>query len=48
MFTNGICKAIDGGVIVYKDANHITGVGAATVLRKLLPDLLPLLQPAKE
>lgn len=48
MFTNGVCKAIDDGVIMYKDANHITGAGAEAVLRKLLPELLPLLQPTKE
>ncbi len=48
MFNNGVCKAIDDGVIQYKDANHITCEGAASVLRKLLPDLLPLLKPEKE
>ena len=48
MFTNGICKAIDDGVIQYKDANHLTCEGAASVLKKLFPDLLPLLHPSKK
>lgn len=44
MFSGGFCYAIDNGVIVYKDGNHITGVGSCSVLERLMPQMLPVLQ----
>ena len=44
MFADGVCRAIDNGVIFYKDGNHITGVGSSGVLERLMPQMLPLLQ----
>lgn len=43
MFENGSIKAIDKGVILYKDGNHVTGVGSAKILDSQMPALLPLL-----
>lgn len=40
MFKDGVCKAVDNGLILYKDSNHITGVGSSIVLEKLMPALI--------
>lgn len=44
MFSDGKCKAIDNGYILYKDGNHLSGVGSARVLRPIWGEFQALLQ----